>query len=142
MGYNLSERPTPNERERKLDRGDFIVSKTDVRGVITYVNSVFIDIAKYSETELIGAPHNIVRHPDMPKAAFKDLWDTINGGNEWRGLVKNLCKDGCYYWVDAYVVPIITNGVKQGYTSMRRAVTDEEIKNIIPVYEQMIREEK
>ncbi len=135
-------RPTPLEKERLLPMGDFIVSKTDKRGIITYANKPFIDIAKYSESELIGKPHNIVRHPDMPKAAFKDLWTTIKSGKEWRGLVKNLCKDGYYYWVDAYVTPILESGNIIGYTSMRRQPTKLEITNIIPVYIKMILEER
>jgi len=136
------QRPAPLEQERILPIGDFIVSKTDKRGVITYANKPFIDIAGYSESELIGSPHNIVRHPDMPKAAFADLWNTIKAGKEWRGLVKNLCKDGAYYWVDAYVTPILESGQIIGYTSMRRQPTKQEVNAIIPVYKQMILEEK
>lgn len=135
-------RPAPLEKERLLPIGDFIVSKTDKRGLITYANKPFIDIAKYTESELLGKPHNIVRHPDMPKAAFADLWVTIKAGKEWRGLVKNLCKDGYYYWVDAYVTPILDNGIIVGYTSMRRQPTKQEISGIIPVYKKMIAEEK
>ena len=127
--------------ERKLDEGDFIVSKTDLKGLITYVNKPFVDIACYTEAELLGQPHNIIRHPDMPKAAFKDLWDTIKAGKEWRGIVKNLCKDGTYYWVDAYVVPIIENDKKVGYVSMRRKPTDKQVAEVAPLYKQMLMEE-
>lgn len=136
-------KPLPTDLERELDVNDFVVSKTDLRGIITYVNRVFVEISKYSESELIGVPHSIVRHPDMPKAAFLDLWTTIKKGKEWRGLVKNLCKDGAYYWVDAYVVPNKdTAGVIIGYTSMRRKPTELEIKNIIPVYKEMLQKER
>lgn len=128
--------------ERVLDEGDFIVSKTDLKGLITYVNKPFIDIACYTEAELLGKPHNIIRHPDMPKAAFKDLWQTIKMGQEWRGIVKNLCKDGAYYWVDAYVVPIFKGNEKVGYVSMRRKPTDEQVQAVLPLYKQMLSEEK
>ena len=135
-------RPIPTEVERSLDINDFIVSKTDLRGVITYVNRVFIEVSKYTEAELMGLPHSLVRHPDMPKAAFLDLWTTIKKGKEWRGLVKNLCKDGAYYWVDAYVVPNKDAAGKViGFTSMRRKPSDLEIKNIIPVYKEMLAKE-
>lgn len=135
-------KPIASDKERLLDINDFIVSKTDTKGRITYVNSVFVAISNYSETELMGKPHSIVRHPDMPKAAFKDLWDTIQSGREWRGLVKNLCKDGAYYWVDAYVVPNYDEDKNIiGFTSMRRRPTKEEVKNIEPVYKEMIRKE-
>lgn len=136
------DRPAPLNKERILPLGDFIVSKTDKRGVITYANKPFIDIAGYSESELIGAPHNIVRHPDMPKAAFADLWQTIKQGKEWRGIVKNLCKDGSYYWVDAYVTPILQQGQIVGYTSMRRQPRKEQVDAVIPLYRQMVLEER
>ena len=138
----VKSKPEVLDKERLLPIGDFIVSKTDKRGLITYANKPFIDIAKYTESELIGQPHNIVRHPDMPKAAFADLWATIKAGKEWRGLVKNLCKDGWYYWVDAYVTPILDGDEIVGYTSMRRQPTKSEISEIIPVYKRMILEEK
>lgn len=82
-----------------------VVSKTDLQGNITYVNSDFIEISGFSEEELIGAPQNIVRHPDMPAEAFKDFWATIQAGKAWTGLVKNRCKNGDYYWVEANAAP-------------------------------------
>ncbi len=97
-----------------------LVSTTDLRGVITYANDVFCRVAQYQPEELIGKNHNIVRHPDMPKAAFQDLWDRIKLGEAWRGAVKNRCKDGRYYWVDAFVTPIYDNGKLSGYQSVRR----------------------
>ncbi|MDF2179686.1 PAS domain-containing methyl-accepting chemotaxis protein [Aliiglaciecola sp. CAU 1673] len=96
-----------------------LVSTTDLRGVITYANENFCKIAGYTEEELLGKNHNIVRHPDMPKEAFKDLWDRLGKGDSWRGLVKNRCKDGRYYWVDAYVTPIFEKDTKVGYQSVR-----------------------
>ena len=102
--------------------GTILISRTDASGIITHVNRVFTEISGYSQRELIGAPHYIIRHPDMPKSAFKDLWDTIIGGSEWHGYVKNLRKDGRYYWVYATVAPIISNGLFVGSTSVRRKV--------------------
>ena len=96
-----------------------LVSTTDLRGVITYANPAFCRIAGYHVDELIGHNHNLVRHPDMPKAAFADLWDRLKEGNPWRGMVKNRCKDGRYYWVDAYVTPIYEQGKISGYQSVR-----------------------
>ena len=83
-----------------------LVSVTDTQGVILYANDDFCRIAGYSQQELEGEHHNIVRHPDMPKAAFADLWQKLKRGDSWRGMVKNRCKDGRYYWVDAYVTPL------------------------------------
>ncbi|MEG0006451.1 MAG: PAS domain-containing methyl-accepting chemotaxis protein [Aeromonas sp.] len=96
-----------------------LVSTTDLRGVITYANPAFCHIAGYRADELVGQNHNLVRHPDMPKAAFADLWDRLKEGNPWRGVVKNRCKDGRYYWVDAYVTPIYEQGKISGYQSVR-----------------------
>ncbi|MFM5846830.1 methyl-accepting chemotaxis protein [Aeromonas veronii] len=96
-----------------------LVSTTDLKGVITYANPVFCRIAGYTVEELVGQHHNMVRHPDMPKVAFADLWSHLKEGNAWRGLVKNRCKDGRYYWVDAYVTPIYTDGKVTGYQSVR-----------------------
>jgi PAS domain S-box-containing protein len=96
-----------------------LVSTTDLRGVITYANPAFCRIAGYQVDELVGHNHNLVRHPDMPKAAFADLWDRLKEGNPWRGVVKNRCKDGRYYWVDAYVTPIYEHGKISGYQSVR-----------------------
>jgi aerotaxis receptor len=83
-----------------------LVSTTDTRGIITYANSAFCQVAGYEADELLGKNHNIVRHPDMPKAAYKDLWTHLEKGESWHGIVKNLCKDGRYYWVDAFITPI------------------------------------
>lgn len=104
-----------------------LVSTTDTRGVITYANKNFCEIAQFSEEELIGKNHNIVRHPDMPAAAFKDLWDNLKQGKAWRGAVKNRCKDGRYYWVDAFVTPIFERGQLVGYQSVRTKL-DPQIK--------------
>ncbi len=94
-------------------------SKTDIHGNITYVNQDFINISGFSEAELLGQPHNIVRHPDMPVEAFADLWRTLKSGKPWTGIVKNRCKNGDHYWVEANTAPIIENGKTVGYTSVR-----------------------
>ncbi|GGD71513.1 methyl-accepting chemotaxis protein [Lacimicrobium alkaliphilum] len=96
-----------------------LVSTTDLRGIVTYANDAFCRVAGYDKDELVGKNHNLVRHPDMPKQAFKDLWDKLNQGKAWRGMVKNRCKDGRYYWVDAYVTPVYHNNDKVGYQSVR-----------------------
>lgn len=105
-----------------------LVSTTDLRGVITYANEAFCTIAGFSKDELIGKNHNIVRHPDMPKAAFKELWEKLKAGHSWRGMVKNRCKDGRYYWVDAFVTPIFEHGQLVGYQSVRTKPSND-LKN-------------
>jgi PAS domain S-box-containing protein len=109
----------PTNRETKLRRDHELVSTTDTRGVITYANDAFCEISGFSRDELMGKNHNIVRHPDMPKAAFKEMWQSLENGHSWRGVVKNICKDGGFYWVDAFVTPIFENGQKVGYQSVR-----------------------
>lgn len=104
-----------------------VVSKTDLSGNITYVNQDFIDISGYSAEELIGSPQNIVRHPDMPVEAFEDLWRTIQAGKAWTGMVKNRCKNGDYYWVEASAAPLLENGKIVGYTSVRVKPSREQV---------------
>ncbi|UAA37682.1 methyl-accepting chemotaxis protein [Paraneptunicella aestuarii] len=104
-----------------------LVSTTDLRGIITYANDTFCKVAGYERDELLGKNHNIVRHPDMPKEAFKDLWDKCKAGEPWRGAVKNRCKDGRYYWVDAFVTPVYEDGKVVGYQSVRSRL-DNNIK--------------
>lgn len=105
-----------------------IVSKTDLRGYITYANEIFCEIAQYKESELLGKPHNIIRHPDMPKAAFKEMWDTIQAGNKWQGKVKNKAKDGTAYFVNATIFPQYDEQGKEiiGYIAIRFLTTDDE----------------
>ncbi|MDE1990814.1 MAG: PAS domain-containing protein, partial [Betaproteobacteria bacterium] len=95
--------------EHPYPRGKILVSKTDLKGIITYANEAFIEISGFSKQELYGKNHNVVRHPDMPPAAFEDLWSTVKAGRPWRGLVKNRSKNGDHYWVDATVVPVRKN---------------------------------
>jgi methyl-accepting chemotaxis protein len=108
------------DNEVKIHENTLIVSKTDLKGRITYVNRDFLEVSGFSEKELIGEPHNIVRHPDMPVEAFQDLWDTLKAGRPWTGYVKNRCKNGDYYWVLANATPIWENGEIAGYMSVRR----------------------
>jgi len=122
----------------------FIVSKTDTKGNITYCNDTFIDICGYSEEELIGAPHNIIRHKDMPRVVFKILWDKVQAGEEIFAYVKNLSKSGKYYWVHAFVTPtfdIKTNKII-GYHSVRRSPNPEAIKIVEGVYKKMLQAEQ
>ena len=112
--------------ETPFTRGT-IVTKTDLKGVITYANDAFVEISGFSREELIGQSQNIVRHPDMPKAAFADLWQTIKAGRSWRGMVKNRCKNGDHYWVDAFIVPVRKNGNTVGYMSVRTPPSREQI---------------
>jgi PAS domain S-box-containing protein len=118
----------PNtDREVELPDGILLVSRTDTNGNITFVNKAFCDTCGYSETELIGAPHNIIRHPHMPEAAFTDLWSTIKAGRPWEGVVKNRAKSGDFYWVRANVTPIVQNGEITGYISIRSKPTREQV---------------
>lgn len=96
---------TPLQRERVLREEDFIVSKTDAKGRITYANRIFMEFAGYPERELLGVQHNLIRHPDMPRAVFKMMWETVQAGREFFGYVKNLASDGSYYWTFANVTP-------------------------------------
>ena len=105
--------------ERPIREGESIVSKTDLQGNIVYANPCFVEVSGYTEEELIGAPQNIVRHPDMPAAAFADMWATLQAGLPWTGLVKNRCKNGNYYWIRANVTPVREQGRVVGYMSVR-----------------------
>lgn len=122
------------EREVLLDKNTMIVSETDEKGIIIYANQDFCNIAGYSKDELIGQPHNKVRHPYMPKAAFKSLWDTVQSGNTWNGIVKNQTKDGGFYWVNATVFKSKTADGKTRYISVRVKPTEDEINNAKSLY--------
>ncbi|MEC9482963.1 MAG: PAS domain-containing protein, partial [Halomonas sp.] len=107
------------QREYALPDDVYLISRTDIKGRITYANPAFIEVSGFSHEELIGAPHSLVRHPDMPEAAFENLWQTIQAGKAWEGLVKNRRKDGDFYWVHATVTPILEGGEIQGFASVR-----------------------
>jgi aerotaxis receptor len=117
--------------------GEFIVSTTDTNGRITYANSIFIEISGFTAEEIIGAPHNLVRHPDMPRQAFEDLWRTLKKGLPWRGLVKNRCKNGDHYWVEANANPIWENGKISGYVSLRTKPTRAQVEAAEKLYRLM-----
>lgn len=123
--------------ERPYPDGKLIVSRTDLTGVLTHVNEAFVEISGYTEQELIGQPHYILRHPHMPKLAYQDLWQTVEAGQKWHGYVKNLCKDGSHYWVYATVVPNVRRGETVGYTSVRRKPSRTKIEAAITQYAQM-----
>ena len=125
------------QREKPFLSGRYIASKTDLRGIITYANDAFVEISGFSREELIGKSHNIVRHPDMPPAAFEDLWKTVKSGRPWRGIVKNRCKGGDHYWVEAFVVPMKKNGQIVGYMSVRSEPTRAQIQQAEALYQQI-----
>jgi PAS domain S-box-containing protein len=130
---------TIKDEEIKLHDGEFIVSKTDTTGRVTYANRVFMEICGYSEEELLGVQHNIIRHPDMPRGVYRFLWSTIETGQEFFGFVKNLCADGRYYWVFANVTPDYDiNGEVIGYLSVRRKPSQKAIDTLGPIYKAMI----
>ena len=121
--------------EVMLDKDSFLVSETDKKGLITYANDDFCKIAGYTLDEMLGKPHNIVRHPDMPRAAFKSLWDTVKSGKVWTGYVKNATKNGDYYWVFATVYPMPEADERRGgYMSCRRMANREEIATAEKLY--------
>ncbi len=125
------------EHEYKLDRETIIVSETDEKGKIVYANTDFCKISQYTKDELIGKPHSIVRHPDMPKAVFEELWATIKRNEIWKGVVKNRTKDGGYYWVHSTIYPSETVDGKVKYFSVRVKPTTDEIEQAEAMYAQM-----
>ncbi|WP_152183177.1 PAS domain-containing protein [Sulfurimonas indica] len=128
---------------REMSENDFIVSKTDAKGRLTYVNKIFIEMAEYTEAELLGKPHNIVRHPDMPKTVFKLLWERIQNKQEIFAYVINKTKNDNAYWVYANVTASFdTRGNIIGYYSVRRKPNPEALALIKPLYEQMVQAER
>lgn len=125
------------KEEIKLNRNTMIVSETNEKGIIVYANDDFCSIAGYTKDELIGQPHNMVRHPDMPKATFEDLWKTIQSGNVWKGIVKNKTKNGDFYWVNATAYPSKTHDGKIRYISVRVSPTQDEIRNAEFLYKSL-----
>lgn len=130
---------TPTNKETVLNEDEMIVSKTDLKGKITYANRTFMAISQLAEPELLGIQHNIIRHPDMPRGAFKMLWDNLQNGEEYFAYVKNLCKDGGFYWVLANITPDYDqDGNVLGYYSVRRRASPEAIASIVPIYQEML----
>ena len=133
----------PIQQERVMREDDFLVSKTDLKGRITYGNRIFIEFSGYSEHELLGSQHNIVRHPDMPRGVFKFMWDTLHQKQECFAYVKNMSKDGGFYWVFANVTPSLdARGQVDGYFSVRRKPRPEAIAMVSGLYRQMLAEER
>lgn len=130
------------DEEVLFSESEELVSTTDKDGIITYANDIFCNVAGYSKDELIGENHNIIRHPDMPKAAFAELWQHIEHKGEWRGAVKNRCKDGRYYWVDAFVTPIYDHGEVVGYQSVRTVLGKAEKQKAQTLYQKLLKKEK
>jgi len=131
-----------SERERPYPEGRLIVSRTDLNGIITHCNEAFVEISGYAREELIGQPHCILRHPDIPRAVYEDLWNTLKAGKKWFGYVKNLCKDGSHYWVYATAVPNMRGGKIVGYSSVRREPSRRKIEEAAARYKEMIAAEE
>jgi len=143
MTENVRTKRAPTGVERFFREDEVIVSKTDLKGRLTYVNRVFINISGYQEPELLGEPHSLIRNPEMPRSVFKLLWDTIGAGREIFAYVNNMSKNGDHYWVLAHVTPSFDkNGQIVGYHSNRR-VPDRDVLNstIIPLYKAVLEEE-
>lgn len=132
----------PTNIEKHFDIGDIIVSKTDLKGRIIYANQVFLDIAGYREAEVVGQPHRIIRHPDMPRAVFRLLWDVVLDGREVFAYVKNMTKCGDHYWVFAHVTPSFgPGGEVAGFHSNRRVPKRSAIEAVEPLYADLLRVE-
>lgn len=133
----------PTGVERTFDPDELIVSKTNLKGEITYANDVFCRIAGYRESEVVGAPHNIIRHPDMPRCVFKLLWDRIQSGKEIFAYVVNLAENGDHYWVLAHVTPTFdVNGTIIGYHSNRRVPEKGAVTKVRDLYAKLRAEER
>jgi PAS domain S-box-containing protein len=133
----------PTRREITFGPEEIIVSKTDLSGRITYANDVFLRVAGYSESEILGKPHSLIRHPDMPRCVFELLWRTIQGGREIFAYVVNLAKNGDHYWVHAHVTPTFDDGgAIVGYHSNRRCPEPTALAKVRPLYEALVLEEQ
>nr|WP_321265965.1 PAS domain-containing protein [uncultured Sulfurimonas sp.] len=137
-------KPTPLDIEIKLDPKRYIVSETDSKGKITYCNDYFREVSGYTEEELIGSPHNIVRHPDMPRVVFKLLWETISKGKNINAVVKNLAKDGRYYWIftEFEIRKDTDTGNIIGYHASRKTISKHVIEIIADLYAKLLEIEK
>jgi PAS domain S-box-containing protein len=137
-------KPTPKDNEIQLSTKRYIVSKTDPKGIIEYGNDYFVEISGYTEAELIGKPHSIVRHPDMPKVVFKMMWDRINRAKNIMAVVKNMAKDGSYYWVitefEPRVDPISNDIIS--HTAFRKAAPKKAVEVMEPIYQKLLEIEK
>jgi aerotaxis receptor len=138
----MIKRPEPIDEEVIFD-GRSLISETDTKGNITFVNRKFVEMTGYSKQEAVGQPHSILRHPDMPKVAFEQMWKVIKEGQVWDGYVKNLRKDGKYYWVDVHIVPKKDeNGTIIGYIASRKVTIPDRLQSTIVQYKKLLEEEK
>lgn len=124
-------------QEYAFPKGQTLVSTTDLKGRILYCNPMFIEVSRYEKQELLGQPHNMIRHPDMPEEAFRDMWETIASGNPWSAPVKNRRKDGSFYWVMANVTPLMQGDQPTGFMSVRTEATREQVQAAEQLYRQM-----
>ena len=138
------QRPTPKDEEIELDPKRYLVSETDEKGIITHVNDYFVEVSGYSKEELIGQPHSILRHPDMPKVIFKLLWETIQAGQNINAVVKNLAKDGRYYWIftEFEIRKDTDNGNIIGYHASRKGVSKHIVEIISEIYGKLLKMEE
>ena len=133
----------PTGRERRFDDDELLVSKTDPKGRITYANDVFVRVSGYALPEIIGQPHNLIRHPQMPRGVFRLLWDSISRGEELFAFINNLAKNGDHYWVLAHVTPTRdSSGAIIGYHSNRRVPDQAAVARVTPLYQQLLSEER
>jgi len=140
---SMKNRVTPTSVERAMREDDFIVSKSDLKGRVTYGNQTFIEFSGFTEEELLGSQHNIIRHPDMPRAVFALLWESIRSRQEFNGYVKNMAKDGSFYWVFANVTPDLDEGGQvTGYFSVRRKPKASAVAAISQLYRDMLEAER
>jgi PAS domain S-box-containing protein len=138
-GCAKMERPTPNNNEVEVKSVDIVVSKSDDEGNIEYANPIFYKLSGYNKRELTYTPHSILRHPDMPKIVFKFLWDELKQGNKIQAFVKNMTKDGSFYWVIAYVRPALNpDGSLRNYVSTRKAMSANARTVIEPLYKELL----
>lgn len=136
-------RPVPTGRESPFSEDEIIVTKTDLKGRITYANDVFLRVSRFTSKEVVGQPHSIIRHPDMPRCIFKLLWDTLESRNEIFAYVVNLASNGDHYWVFAHVTPSYDgSGNVVGYHSMRRKPDPHQVEAVKPIYRELLEEER
>jgi PAS domain S-box-containing protein len=139
----MKNKQAPTQQERLMREDDFIISKTDLKGRISYCNRIFIEFSGYTEEELLGSQHNIVRHPDMPRGVFKFMWDVLGQQKECFAYVKNMAQDGSFYWVLANVTPSLdARGQPEGYFSVRRKPSRGAVSAMSDVYRLMLDEER
>ena len=129
--------------EEYIYEGSVIISQTDLDGTIVYANKMFCEISGYKSEELVGQPHSMLRHPDMPKSVFAKMWQTIQSGQMWNGLIKNLRKDGLYYWVDSEILPVYDDDNNMtGYIAARKPASRKNILEVQENYNKMLESER